>query len=156
MGIGFDGEVLRSINTVRFLGGHLGYLMVVIRKIFSFKEYNFEIEIDDTKLYQKYLLLIIANSTRMGGGFMISPTGNINDEKLDLITCDPLTVLERLKYLPVIEKGKHLEKSFINHELITSVKINCEKEMSVQIDGELIFGNSFEIKVLPQKYLFKY
>ena len=131
-------------------------LLMVIKKIFSFKEYNFEIELIHTKISAKYLLLIVANSTRMGGGFMISPEGSITDGRLDLITCDPLSVFKRLKYLPVIEKGKHLTKSFINHERITSVKINCEKQMCVQIDGELILGNRFEIEILPGKYLFKY
>ena len=30
----FDGEVLRKMKTVRLIGGHLGYLLVVIRLIF--------------------------------------------------------------------------------------------------------------------------
>ncbi len=156
LGIGFDGEVLRSINTVRFLGGHLGYLAVVIKKIFGFKEYRFEIATPGKTFSGKFLLVIVANSSRMGGGFMVSPEGSITDEKLDLILCDPLPIVKRLKYLPVIEKGKHLGKDFIQHEHVTSVKINCEKVMCVQIDGELITGDSFLIKILPQKYLFKY
>lgn len=128
LGIGFDGEVLRSINTVRFLGGHLGYLVIVISKIFTFKEYHFEIGTLEKKFSDKFLLVIIANSSRMGGGFMVSPQGNINDGKLELILCDPLPVLKRLRYLPVIEKGKHLNKNFITHRHINSVTITCEKK----------------------------
>ena len=42
LGIGFDGEVLQSMRTIRWMGGHLGYLLVVLRKIFSFKEFRKE------------------------------------------------------------------------------------------------------------------
>ncbi len=87
---------------------------------------------------------------------MVSPQAKIDDGKLNMVLCKALPVLKRLKYLPVIEKGKHLDKDFILHKTISNIKIECEKEMLVQIDGELISGKTFEIKVLPKKYLFKY
>jgi diacylglycerol kinase family enzyme len=65
-------------------------------------------------------------------------------------------VLKRLKYLPVIEKGKHLDRDFIVHKTISNVLIDCEEGTFAQIDGELISAKTFEIKVLPGQYLFKY
>ena len=56
----------------------------------------------------------------------------------------------------MIEKGKHLEKDFIIHKEVSGIKITCEKETLAQIDGELISAKSFEIKVLPKHYQFKY
>ena len=44
VGIGFDGEVLQSMKAIRLLGGHLGYLWIVLRKIFSFKEGFYKIQ----------------------------------------------------------------------------------------------------------------
>jgi YegS/Rv2252/BmrU family lipid kinase len=156
VGLGFDGEVLRSINAIRLLGGHLGYLWMVIRKIFSFKEGFYQIQYNDDDLSGKYLLVMITNSSSTGGGFMVSPEAQIDDGKLNMVLCKPLPVLKRLKYLPVIEKGKHLNKDFIVHKTITNIKIECEKETLAQIDGELIRAKTFDIKVLPGRYLFKY
>ena len=156
VGIGFDGEVLRSINAIRLLGGHLGYLWIVVRKIFSFKEKSYQVQYDDHNLSEKFLLVMITNSTTTGGGFMVSPEAKIDDGKLNMVFCKPLPVLKRLKYLPVIEKGKHLSKTFILHKEVSKVKIVCEKETLAQIDGELISAESFDIKVLPDYYLFKY
>ncbi len=155
-GIGFDGEVLKSINSIRMLGGHLGYLWIVIRKIFSFKERLFQIQFDAENLSKKFLLVMITNSTTTGGGFIVSPEAKIDDGKLNMVLCKTLPVLKRLKYLPVIEKGKHLDKYFIVHKTISNVIIDCEKETFAQIDGELISGKKFDIKVLPGQYLFKY
>lgn len=156
VGIGFDGEVLKSINSIRLLGGHIGYLWVVIRKIFSFKEGFYKIQFDDNNISAKYLLVMITNSSTTGGGFMVSPEAEIDDGKLNMVLCKPLPILKRLKYLPVIEKGKHLSKDFILHKEVTYIKIGCEKETLAQIDGELICSKTFEIKVLPKHYLFKY
>lgn len=148
LGIGFDGEVLRSMDTVRWLGGHLGYLFVVIKKIFSFKEFSFRISAGTKSLNKKFLLVIINNSTRTGGGFMVSPKASLTDGKLDMVLCGQLPVLKRLRYLPVIEKGKHLDLPFIHYSHEDSVKIECDKEIYAQIDGELISGKGFDIKVI--------
>ena len=156
VGIGFDGEVLRSMKVIRLLRGHLGYLWIVVRKIFSFREGLYQIQYDDNNLSAKYLLVMITNSTTTGGGFIVSPQAKIDDGKLNMILCKPLRILKRLKYLPVIEKGKHLDKEFILHKEIKEIKIVCEKETLAQIDGELFSAKAFDIKVLPKHYLFKY
>lgn len=156
VGIGFDGEVLKSMAAIRRLGGHLGYLWIVIRKIFSFKEKLYQVKYDDNELSERFLLVMITNSTTTGGGFLVSPGAEIDDGKLNMVLCKPLKVLKRLQYLPVIEKGKHLSKIFILHKEISNITIECEAETLAQIDGELISAKSFEIKILPKKYLFKY
>ena len=156
VGIGFDGEVLKSMTSIRRLGGHMGYLWIVIRKIFSFKEGYYRIRYDDKNVSGKFLLVMITNSTTTGGGFMVSPEAKIDDGKLNMVLCKPQPVLKRLQYLPIIEKGKHLSKDFILHQEVSSIKIECEKETLAQIDGELIRAESFEIKVLPKQYLFKF
>lgn len=37
LGIGFDGEVLQSMGSIGWMGGHFSYLWVVLWKIFSFR-----------------------------------------------------------------------------------------------------------------------
>ena len=156
VGIGFDGEVLKSVHAIRLVGGHLGYLWVVLKKIFSFREKRYQITCDDNKLSGKYLLVMITNSTSTGGGFMVSPEASINDGKLNMVLCKPLSVLKRLQYLPVVEKGKHLHKDFVKHQQVCNIKIECEHETFAHMDGELISAKTFDITVLPRHYLFKY
>jgi diacylglycerol kinase (ATP) len=156
LGIGFDGEVLQSMGTIRWMGGHLGYLWVVLRKIFSFREYSFTIYTGGKVFADKYLLVIVNNSSRTGGGFMVAPGAAIDDGKLDMVLCRALPVFKRLRYLPVIEKGKHLHLPFVDFSCPTEVRIEAEKELSAQLDGELIKAKTFTVKVLPGKLLVKY
>lgn len=99
---------------------------------------------------------MVTNSTTTGGGFIVSPEAKIDDGNLNMILCKALPVLKRLKYLPVIEKGKHLAEDFILHKEVSDIKIKCEEETLAQIDGELISAKTFDIKILPKHYLFKY
>lgn len=156
VGIGFDGEVTESMKTVRFIGGHLGYLLIVLKKIVTFKEYCYKIRFNDIELNDEYLLVMINNSSRTGGGFNVSPLAEINDGLLNVVLCKKLSLMKRLKYLPVIEKGKHLSLSFIKHFTVKNIVIECEKELSAHVDGELISSRKFEIEILKNQFLFKY
>ncbi|HQW11639.1 MAG TPA: diacylglycerol kinase family protein [Saprospiraceae bacterium] len=155
VGIGFDGEVLKSINSIRYFGGHLGYLIAVIQNIFTFRERKFSLSFNHIKIDQKYLLLFIGNSSRTGGGFHISPLAEIDDGLLDLILVDPLSPMKRLFYLPKIEKGRHLTLDITAHHTLQSIKIQCDGICPAQIDGELIHSDLFDIEILPKHFNFK-
>ena len=156
VGIGFEGEVLQSMNTIRFIGGHIGYYLIVLKKIFSFKEHRFKIYNDGLSCDERLLLVEINNSSRTGGGFHISPKASVNDGLIDLVTCKPLSLIKRLRYLPKIEKGKHLSLPFIRHITGTHFTIECKTPLSAHLDGELIIADKFEFEVLPGKFSFLY
>ena len=156
VGIGFDGAVLQSIKAIRFLGGHLGYLVVVIKKIFTFKEYHFKITTQSSVKQQTYLLVMVTNSSRTGGGFHVSPKADITDGWLNMVLCQPLQVLKRLKYLPVMEKGKHLELPFIHHSLEKHLTIEGTEDLPAQVDGELVYARSFTIDMHAARFRFVY
>jgi YegS/Rv2252/BmrU family lipid kinase len=155
-GIGFDGEILKSMNAIRFLGGHIGYMLAVVLKIFSFREQRFTVTCGDEKWVDKFLLLIINNSSRAGGGFKITPLAEINDGKLDLFLCKQLSIIQRLRYLPVLKSGNHMGLPFLINRRGTSFQILAEKEMAIQVDGELISAQEVSISILPNHFWFRY
>lgn len=156
MGIGFDGEIIHAIRTIRRLGGYTGYLLAVIRNIFRFREKLYNISWGNEKLEGKFLLLNINNSTRTGGGFLISPHAKIDDGKADLVICDPLSVPKRLRYLPVMQKGRHLSLPFIHYQQLPELAIITPTSVYAHADGELLEGNSFVFRVLPAQFSFRY
>ena len=156
LGVGFDGETLSFMNAIRFVGGHIGYLLSVLVKICSFKEAHFEIEVNNENWSDRFLLVMIVNSSRAGGGFFVAPHAEINDGLLNMVLCKKLSVFKRLKYLPVIEKGKHLHLPFVIHRTGKNFSIQCEKTMAVQVDGELHFAKDIQVTAMGGKFLFRY
>jgi YegS/Rv2252/BmrU family lipid kinase len=155
VGLGFDGMVLQSMQKIRFLGGHVGYLWIVLKTIFKFKEYRFTISVGEQIYQDKFLLVVVNNASRTGGGFYITPKAKINDGLLDMMLCKALPILERLRYLPVIEKGKHLALPFVSYQQTMTITVSCEQEILGQMDGELISGNQFTFNILPGRFFFK-
>jgi len=156
LGVGFDGEILQSMKSIRFIGGHYGYLLAVIFKIFFFKEQKIQIQMGNETWNEKFLLALIVNSSRAGGGFFIAPPAALNDGLLNMVLSKKISILKRLWYLPVIQKGKHLHLPFIIHRLVEKITIKCEKELPIQVDGELLYAKDIQIEVLPSLFLFRY
>lgn len=156
MGVGFDGEIIKSMKKIRFLGGKIGYMVAVVLKILSFKEAKFQIETNGKIFGGKYLLALIVNSSRAGGGFYIAPNAQIDDGQLDMVLCKALPIWKRLIYLPIIKMGKHMHLPFVIESLGTSFKLKCENDMPIQVDGELIFAKEIDVKVLPNQFCFRY
>ena len=156
IGIGFDGEIIQSMKAIRFLGGKVGYLFAVLYKILGFKEKYITIQTIHGTWEQKCLLALVVNSSRAGGSFYIAPDAEIDDGQLNMVLCESLPIWKRLKFLPIIKSGKHLQLPFIKHELGKEFKFNCSSEMPIQVDGELIFAKIIQVQVLANHYIFRY
>lgn len=156
-GIGFDGEVLKHMNTIRWMGSFWGYYAAVIKVIFSFKEPVYNVSIDGRPFQTlKRLLLLVSNAPSTGGGFRISPRADVEDGQLDLVMAQPLGKLKRLWALPKVRKGQHLQLPFIQHETLRKISISADREVKAQLDGEMISGKQFDIEICPAKFQFLY
>lgn len=151
LGIGFDGEVLKNIHSIRKLGGHLGYLLAVIKVIFTFKERTFILETSEKTWNIQPVILAVSNSVLTGGGFKIAPAASLSDRKLDLLYTKPLAWWKRLWILPKVEKGTHLTHSAVYHHHVSQVRIKSEHDVMYQIDGELKKSKEFDIFISNEK-----
>lgn len=154
VGIGFEGEILKSMHTIRTIGGHLGYYLVVLKKIFSFKEHHFKVYGQELIADEKFLLVEINNTSRTGGGFTVSPDARSDDGLLNLVLCKPLTILQRMKYLSKVKKGRQLSLPLISQYISKTFIIECNEILSAHIDGELLVAKRFEFEVIENKFNF--
>ena len=97
----------------------------------------------------------ISNGRRAGGGFYVAPEAKADDGLFDVVIVDALTPLQRLRYLPVIEKGKHLHLSFIHHFRTTNITIESNELIQYHLDGEYDEAKELEIEILPAALSFR-
>lgn len=155
VGIGFDGEVVKSMGKRRLLAGHLAYLATVIRKIFFYREQELELIYDGKQIREKLFMISIANGARYGGGFLVAPQAVINDGLLDLIVIRKIHPLKRFYYLPRVEKGRHIVLPIVSGDRVKQVVIKGERPMAGHLDGEPVEATEFNIEVLPGRFLFR-
>ncbi|MDQ6608653.1 MAG: hypothetical protein M3Y85_02405, partial [Bacteroidota bacterium] len=115
VGIGFDGKVVQDLLGKKKRSGKLSYYATVLRNIFFFKEFLCTISNETFNWGKKCLMISVANGRRYGGGFNVNPTGVINDALLDVNIIGHVSPLLRFRYLPMIEKGTHLNLPVVSY-----------------------------------------
>lgn len=155
VGIGFDGEVVRSMGKKRIIAGHLAYLATVVRKIFFYREKALELEYNGRVEKDAYFMISIANGSRYGGGFLVAPQSVVDDGWLDLVVIRKIHPLKRFFYLPRVEKGKHITLPFVKVDRVKEIVVRAQRPMAAHLDGELVESGEFVVELLPGKFLFR-
>ncbi len=152
VGIGIEGDVLKSMRAIRFIGGALGYYLAAIPQLFKFKSYIISFERAGKIFSKKVFLCMVFNSSRAGGGFHFFPMASIQDGALNMMLCNPIAIIKRLFYMPLIQKGKHVNYPFLEFSTIQSTRIHCNRVLIAQVDGEILASDIFDFKILPAKF----
>jgi YegS/Rv2252/BmrU family lipid kinase len=154
VGIGFEGAVAKGLQGVNKWGGKTSFMLAVLKHILFYKEQQYTITSAEKTVEGKFLMISIANGTRYGGGFYVAPLAKPDDGLLDANLVKPLSPLKRLRYLPVIEKGKHLELPFIDYYNTQKITIKSELPIQAHLDGEYLESNELKIEILPAHFYF--
>ncbi|MFY8107449.1 MAG: diacylglycerol/lipid kinase family protein [Bacteroidia bacterium] len=154
LGIGFDGEVVKSGLGKKWFTGKAAYMSTVLSLLFTHKSCHIEVDFGDVKLKDSMFMLSVANGSTYGGGFKVAPNADLKDGVLEFSWVKDISLFQRMRYLPVIEKGKHLDLPFINYKQIEKVVIRSNKTIQAHLDGEWFESNVFEVEILKEKYQF--
>lgn len=157
VGIGFDGWVVKKLLAKNLFTGKAAYYSTVISLLLFYKEQHVTLTTSNGSTSFPLFMLSAANGKTYGGGFKVAPLASITDGLLDIISVKKISLFNRLRYLPVIEKGKHLDQplSFLDFEQARELTLNSDQLLQAHLDGEYMVANSFEIKILPAKYLIR-
>ncbi|HEX6846029.1 MAG TPA: diacylglycerol kinase family protein [Chitinophagaceae bacterium] len=157
VGIGFEGAVAKSLTgKKKTKPGKAAFMGTILQKVFFYGSRKYKMVSEECVTDDQLLLISVMNGHRAGGGFHIAPESAIDDGLLDVIMVEKLHPLRRLRWLPVIEKGKHIGLSFVKHFRTKKLVITSEKLMDAHLDGEYYSAKRLEIEMLPGKYVFRY
>ena len=154
VGIGFEGAVAKSLQGVNKFGGKTSFMLSILKHILFYKEQQYSISSAEKTVTGKFLMISIANGTRYGGGFYVAPLAKPDDGLLDANLVSPLSAFKRLRYLPVIEKGKHLGLPFIDYYNTQKITVKSNQLMQSHLDGEYLESHEFKIEILPAHFNF--
>ncbi len=154
IGIGFDGIIVQDLLGKKKRRGKSSYLLAILKNIITYREGRFHFQIDKKRFSRECFMVSIANGNCYGGGFHIAPQAVLTDGLLDVVITGKIPPLKRLFYLPVIEKGNHLQLPFIQYNTCNKIKITTDHFLPAHADGEYFSANSFVIECLPKRFSF--
>jgi len=152
-GVGFDSEVTRFANEVKFLRGPLIYFYSVIHTLITFEPPRMKVVYDGGTFEGKVMFAVVNNLPRFGGGMRIAPDARIDDGLLDLVIVREVPKSVLLSIFPKVYGGKH-----VGHPAVTIVRtrraeITIDRAMALYGGGEPIRplepGEPVAIEVVP-------
>ncbi|CAL66009.1 diacylglycerol/lipid kinase family protein [Christiangramia forsetii] len=147
--LGINAELIKNYENSS-IRGKLGYLIQSIPTLMQSEyPFNFQIEIQETRMEAKAVLLGFANANKYGTGANVNPQGKPNDGVFEILVFKKLDLIDILKTL---RNETDLDSDFVEIIPTSEAKITCIKPVSFQIDGEYIGKEThIEIKMLPEK-----
>lgn len=152
-GVGFDSEVTRFANEVKYLRGPLIYFYAVIHTLITFEPPWMRVVYDGGMFEGKVMFTVVNNLPRFGGGMRIAPDARIDDGLLDLVIVKEIPKRTLLTVFPKVYNGRH-----VGHPAVTIVRthraeIAIERPMTVYGGGEPVrpveAGKPAAIEVVP-------
>ena len=114
---------------------------------------DIEVFADGEKLNEKQILLAtLAQGQWVGGQFKCAPKSDNTDGLIDVCVLKTMTFLGLGMIIGTYTKGKHLDKprKKIVYRQAKLIKMVAPQEFDVCVDGEMIKGNNFTVKVMPK------
>lgn len=154
VGMGFDAQANIESRKIRRLRGTLLYVVAVLRTL-AFYYYSplITMRVDGDELVQPSLLISVMNGRRMGGGFYITPSSEMDDGLFDFCVAAQVSRPKMVAFVPRFMRGTHTTDVDITMGQGRQITVVSESPWVAHLDGE-IYGmgaRRYEIELLPQR-----
>ncbi|MGQ9903347.1 MAG: diacylglycerol/lipid kinase family protein [Anaerolineae bacterium] len=157
IGVGLDASVNYHAQQIELFHGFAMYFAALMRTLTNnYGSLPMELKIDgDQPMSRQVLMLAVANGTREGGGFRITPRADPSDGQLDLAMIGPVSRLRLLQIIPDVMAGTHERHPEIVISRIQQLRIRSSQPLLSHFDGEMFAWHEdgayeMEISVVPQ------
>ena len=153
--VGFDAEVvINNVEIKKKIKSRISYAISVVYTLFNFKTKKIQIDIDGKILNEEIMLLAVGNGKYYGGGMKILPKAMVDDGYFDICVVSRVSKIKTLFLFPSIFKGNHVRyDKYVRIFRAKTVKINSEKGIHINIDGDVRFGDKEIIFTIDDRRL---
>jgi diacylglycerol kinase (ATP) len=151
-GVGFDSEVNRYANSLRWLRGPLIYVWSVLRVLPGFRPVGVRLAYDGGEFSGQAMFVVFANAPRYGGGMRIAPAARLDDGLLEVVIVRALPRLKLLRVFPRVFSGTHTRFPEIDIVRTRRAEIALDRPLVAHGDGEPLLevgGRPVAVEVAP-------
>ncbi len=159
LGVGIDANIAAAaerMKRLRLLRGQALYYTASLRELLFFYSRCPELTVTcDGQPGERrlYALAAVSIGPSYGGGFAINPQADPTDGLFDVCAIWKPSRLRALRLLTLVQKGRHLGKREVAHVHAHTVTLEAAQPIYAHLDGEVIRGQRFEARILPEALL---
>ncbi len=156
--VGFDARVANNVHDyskVPIISGTGAYILSLLGNFIKGVNQKLEVEIDGISFSGSFALICACNGRYYGGGFNPVPDAVLDDGLLEFLVVKKVSRLAFINLVGRYAKGKYRELSeTITHISGRKMLLSSEKEIVVNIDGEIVWVKDTSFEVMPSSVNF--
>jgi len=109
---------------------------------------------DGTTRQGNVLVMTVANGRQCGGGQQVAPRALLNDGLLDFTIVHDVDLNSFGQVLAELMTLGDESNEFVSYAQLSSLKIESDNDLQVNLDGEPVRASAYEFSILPQAIRF--
>ncbi len=153
--LGFSSTIAKAIyEEAKWLKGWAKYYYVAMKKLAYYKLVPAKIQVDDTiEISTKILACGVGLGCTFGGGFKVLPGNKPYYDDFAVCVIGDIPKLKQFAMVNHVKRGTHIGKKGVHYLRGKNVKIEIERQLPVEAEGEVFSEKAMEItfSMAPKK-----
>ena len=151
--VGIDARIgtdVHKYSQMPLLGGKMAYVTSTAVNLIKGVRQRLRVECEGRRYDGDMTLICACNGSYYGGGFHPVPEARPDDGVLHFLIVKGVSRPSFVRLVGAYAKGKYAEMpTVITHVRGKRITIESETELAVNVDGELIFGKTVTMQLVP-------
>lgn len=147
LGAGIDAQVAVEVGKITWLTGLAAYIVASLRTLTTYRPRPMIVRYDGKELHRRLYFATVGNGRFQGGGFLLTPSSQIDDGLLDLCAVHSLRPDQVLRYYPKLLDGSHVELRVVTTAQAHTIAISSPAPFPVATDGEVVATDAHRVSV---------
>ena len=149
---GIDADIANNENLIhsKIIPKKERYNISLLYNFIKYRARSAKVEINEDTYLDKYTTIVVCNGRYYGGGYKIAPTSKLDDGLLDVYLVRKMPKIKMAKLILSMKNAKHENSPNVNKIQTDKLTIKSEKDISSNIDGEILTSKEFNIQIIPK------
>ena len=158
--VGLDARIGTDVSRYKrlpLLHGFRAYAASTVVNLCKGISEHYAVEIDGQRIDGEFTFVCACNGRYYGGGFNPVPEADPTDGLLDVLLVDKVNLLMVPGLIGKYKNGRYQELNhLVRHYKTKELKIFCDREVPVNVDGEALYAKEVEFAIADEKLRFFY
>ena len=158
--VGLDARIGTDVSRYKrlpLLHGFRAYAASTVVNLCKGISEHYAVEIDGQRIDGEFTFVCACNGRYYGGGFNPVPEADPTDGLLDVLLVDKVNLFMVPGLIGKYKNGRYQELNhLVRHYKTKELKIFCDREVPVNVDGEALYAKEVEFAIADEKLRFFY
>ena len=158
--VGLDARIgtdVANYKRIPLLSGFRAYVVSTVINLFRGISEHYVVEFDGETVDADHTMICACNGRFYGGGFNPVPDADPTDGLMDVLLVTKVSLLQVPGVIGKYKNGQYKKlPHLVRHIRTKEIKITCDRESPVQIDGEELITKALTLSIADKKIRFFY